>query len=107
MQDLSIFLQETFVFDFYLECLIKEFNGDKTKVPYTVEQLRISYNYVFLANILFVISTAVRLLNGIEENDAKKDVYFDYAELNIRQACEDAVELLDGEMRDVFEKYGL
>uniref|UniRef100_A0AC35GFV2 CHK kinase-like domain-containing protein n=1 Tax=Panagrolaimus sp. PS1159 TaxID=55785 RepID=A0AC35GFV2_9BILA len=38
---------ETFAFDFYLECLIKEFGGDSSKVPYNVEQLRKAYYYVF------------------------------------------------------------
>uniref|UniRef100_A0A914Y8I3 Uncharacterized protein n=1 Tax=Panagrolaimus superbus TaxID=310955 RepID=A0A914Y8I3_9BILA len=30
---------ENFIFDYYRECLIDEFDGDSSKLPYTVENL--------------------------------------------------------------------
>uniref|UniRef100_A0A914Z086 CHK kinase-like domain-containing protein n=1 Tax=Panagrolaimus superbus TaxID=310955 RepID=A0A914Z086_9BILA len=38
---------EVFAVDYYLECLTEEFDGDASKIPYTAEQLKMSYNYVF------------------------------------------------------------
>ena len=54
MEDLARFLShctngvvrrqaEAFIFDFYIECLTKEFDGDASKVPYTVKQLKDAY----------------------------------------------------------------
>uniref|UniRef100_A0AC34G7V7 CHK kinase-like domain-containing protein n=1 Tax=Panagrolaimus sp. ES5 TaxID=591445 RepID=A0AC34G7V7_9BILA len=100
---------ELFAIDYYLECLIKEFDGDASKVPYTAEQLKESYNYVFLYNILFVISAGVFFFNTVEEDESnkdKKDACFENAKLKIQLACKDAIRLLEGDMKHLLEKFG-
>ena len=46
---------EPFIFDYYLECLTKEFDGDSSKIPYTIEQLKKSYNLYFISQAFFTI----------------------------------------------------
>uniref|UniRef100_A0AC35EZJ7 CHK kinase-like domain-containing protein n=1 Tax=Panagrolaimus sp. PS1159 TaxID=55785 RepID=A0AC35EZJ7_9BILA len=99
---------ETFAIEYYYKCLVKEFKGDETKVPYTIEQLQKDYNYVFLTQAFFIPFLAVFMFNGIEckiKNQGIKDAFFDFITLKSIHAFEDADRLLTNEMKDVFEKY--
>ena len=100
---------EVFAVEYYHECLVNEFGGDVSKVPYTVSQLKRDYNNVFLTQAFIIPLLAVFMFNGIEGREASqviKDAYFDFAVLKALHAFEDADRLLQGEMKDVFEKYG-
>jgi hypothetical protein len=97
---------EIFAIDFYLECITKEFNGDSSKVPYTREELQISYNYVFMCHILFLISGGILLVSVEKDEEKFREACWDKIELKILMACEDAIKLLDGEMKDLFEMFG-
>uniref|UniRef100_A0A914PLZ4 CHK kinase-like domain-containing protein n=1 Tax=Panagrolaimus davidi TaxID=227884 RepID=A0A914PLZ4_9BILA len=97
---------EEFAIDFYLECLLKEFGGDASKVPYTREQLKMSYDYVFVCHIVFIISAAIFFFADVKEPERSiRDAYWDSSELKIFAACEDAIRLLENEMKDIFEKF--
>uniref|UniRef100_A0A914Z1D9 CHK kinase-like domain-containing protein n=1 Tax=Panagrolaimus superbus TaxID=310955 RepID=A0A914Z1D9_9BILA len=99
---------EVFAIQYYHECLVKEFDGDKSKVPYTIEQLKHSYNYVFLTQAFFIPFLAVFMFNGMEskiKSQSLKDAFFDFITLKSLHAYEDADRLLKNEMKQVFEKY--
>uniref|UniRef100_A0AC34GY37 CHK kinase-like domain-containing protein n=1 Tax=Panagrolaimus sp. ES5 TaxID=591445 RepID=A0AC34GY37_9BILA len=99
---------EDFAIEYYHECLVKEFEGDKSKVPYTIEQLKKSYNYIFLTQAFIIPFLAVFMYNGIEgkiQSQSLKNAFFDYITLKSLHAYEDADRLLQNEMKEVFEKY--
>uniref|UniRef100_A0A914R0J3 CHK kinase-like domain-containing protein n=1 Tax=Panagrolaimus davidi TaxID=227884 RepID=A0A914R0J3_9BILA len=101
---------ETFAFDFYRECLLKEFGGDSSKVPYNVEQLRKAYYYVFALQAFFTLQlmpvffTAVK--HKYESKDEQKAIY-DKGIQKALDAYNDLDRIYNEEMKDVFEKYGL
>uniref|UniRef100_A0AC34F9E7 CHK kinase-like domain-containing protein n=1 Tax=Panagrolaimus sp. ES5 TaxID=591445 RepID=A0AC34F9E7_9BILA len=97
---------EVFALDYYLECLIKEFNGDVSKVPYTAEQLKESYNYGFLTQIIGVVGGGIFMMETLKGvTQALSDAYFDEIVLKTLMVCEDGARLMKREMKDVFEKY--
>uniref|UniRef100_A0AC34G7X4 CHK kinase-like domain-containing protein n=1 Tax=Panagrolaimus sp. ES5 TaxID=591445 RepID=A0AC34G7X4_9BILA len=99
---------EIFAFDYYLECLIKEFDGDASKVPYTAEQLRKEYNFIFISQVYGLVGGTNFLLAAVNEsNQGIRDAYHDNAVLKALHAFEDTQRLLEGEMKDIFEKYGM
>uniref|UniRef100_A0AC34G7A6 Uncharacterized protein n=1 Tax=Panagrolaimus sp. ES5 TaxID=591445 RepID=A0AC34G7A6_9BILA len=57
---------ETFAIEYYYECLIEEFNGNISKVPYTIEQLKKAYNYAYLTRALYIIGVMEYFVPGIE-----------------------------------------
>uniref|UniRef100_A0A914YYG0 CHK kinase-like domain-containing protein n=1 Tax=Panagrolaimus superbus TaxID=310955 RepID=A0A914YYG0_9BILA len=98
---------EEMAFKFYHECLTKEFGGDTTKVPYTIEQLKTAYNYAFLTQCFFIIGLPDFFLSISKVTDERlKEAQFDYGVLKTLHAYQDADKLLQGEMKHVFEKYG-
>uniref|UniRef100_A0AC34FTL5 CHK kinase-like domain-containing protein n=1 Tax=Panagrolaimus sp. ES5 TaxID=591445 RepID=A0AC34FTL5_9BILA len=98
---------EEMAFEFYLECLTKEFGGDSKKVPYTIEQLKTAYNYAFLTQCFFIIGLPDFFLGMSKITDEKvKEAHFDFGVSKTLHAYQDADRLLQGEMKDVFEKYG-
>uniref|UniRef100_A0AC35G6N6 CHK kinase-like domain-containing protein n=1 Tax=Panagrolaimus sp. PS1159 TaxID=55785 RepID=A0AC35G6N6_9BILA len=98
---------EEIAFEFYFECLTKEFGGDSSKVSYTIEQLKKAYNYAFLTQCFFIIGIPDFFLGIVKFDDERlKDAYFDYGVQKTLHAYQDADKLLKGEMKHVFEKYG-
>uniref|UniRef100_A0A914Q5H7 CHK kinase-like domain-containing protein n=1 Tax=Panagrolaimus davidi TaxID=227884 RepID=A0A914Q5H7_9BILA len=100
---------ETFAIEFYFECLIKEF-GSKEKVPYTIEKLKKAYNYCFLTQAFYSMAIIQMLFLAIAdkaENESIKNAYYDFAILKALHLFEDVDRLLEGDMKDVFEKYGV
>uniref|UniRef100_A0AC35G0H0 Uncharacterized protein n=1 Tax=Panagrolaimus sp. PS1159 TaxID=55785 RepID=A0AC35G0H0_9BILA len=100
---------EIFAIEYYHECLTKEF-GAIEKVPYTLEQLHKAYNYCFLFQAFFSIGVIPMLFGAltaeINVNDGIKNSYYDFAIQKSLHLFEDADKLLQGEMKDIFEKYG-
>ena len=47
---------EAFAVQFYHDCLVAEFGGDASKVPFTVEQLQKAYNYAFIVQAYLSIA---------------------------------------------------
>uniref|UniRef100_A0AC35GCK9 Aminoglycoside phosphotransferase domain-containing protein n=1 Tax=Panagrolaimus sp. PS1159 TaxID=55785 RepID=A0AC35GCK9_9BILA len=92
MEDLARFLThctngvirrqaETFIFNYYLECLKKEFDGDVSKVPYTLQQLKTAYNFAFVIQTFFTISDMSFFLEAInEKNEGIKAAFADIGE---------------------------
>uniref|UniRef100_A0A914Q8L0 CHK kinase-like domain-containing protein n=1 Tax=Panagrolaimus davidi TaxID=227884 RepID=A0A914Q8L0_9BILA len=101
---------ENFAIEFYLECLTKEFNGDVSKVPYTVEGLKRAYNMAFLFQAFMTPGGIAFLFGAIDEKTYSKNVkdsLWDQSELKALHALQDADQLLQNELKDVYEKYGL
>uniref|UniRef100_A0AC34G767 Uncharacterized protein n=1 Tax=Panagrolaimus sp. ES5 TaxID=591445 RepID=A0AC34G767_9BILA len=101
---------EIFAIEFYHECLTKEFGGDSTKVPYTIEQLKKAYNFAFLTQAFYGIGITEIMYGANKDkidSESLKSAYYDFAVLKVLHLFEDADRLLEGEMKDMFEKYGL
>ena len=100
---------EAFAIDYYLECLTSEFGGDVSKVPYTKEQLQKAYNYAFLTQAFFILGIPdffISIMDASKVSQSLRDAFADFGVLKALHAYEDADRLLQGEMKDVFEKYG-
>uniref|UniRef100_A0AC35GEC7 Aminoglycoside phosphotransferase domain-containing protein n=1 Tax=Panagrolaimus sp. PS1159 TaxID=55785 RepID=A0AC35GEC7_9BILA len=116
MSDLSYFLTlyldgvvrrqtEEFAIQYYFDCLVKEF-GDTNLVPYTVEKLRIAYDYFFNTHGLHTLGISGFLFKGLNEpNQSVKDAYYDYGILKSLHAREDVDRLLQGKYKHIYEKY--
>uniref|UniRef100_A0AC34GHB5 CHK kinase-like domain-containing protein n=1 Tax=Panagrolaimus sp. ES5 TaxID=591445 RepID=A0AC34GHB5_9BILA len=89
MEDLARFLTnccdgsirrqaESFILEYYLECLEKEFGGDKTKVPYTLEQIKKAYNYSFIAQAFATVFMVQHMLPGVNASAKIKEAFYDF-----------------------------
>ena len=101
---------ENFAVDFYLECLTKEFDGDASKIPYTAEKLQKAYDYAFLFQATGLMGTAMFLQSIAEgkpdSNSRITGVCWDSAVQTCIHALEDVDRLLQGDMKDMYEKVG-
>ena len=101
---------ESFMIQFYFDCLVQEFGGKVELVPYTMEQLQKSYNYAFISEALYTIGVMQFFVPNLEANVTDENIrnaYFESGALKALHAFEDADRLLQGEMSDIFKKYGL
>jgi thiamine kinase-like enzyme len=101
---------EIWAIDFYLECLTKEFNGDITKVPYTATNLKHSYNLAFLIQAFMTMGGTAFGYGAIEERNIPQEVkesIWDEGQLKVLHVLQDADRLLQNELKDFYEKYGL
>uniref|UniRef100_A0A914Y560 Aminoglycoside phosphotransferase domain-containing protein n=1 Tax=Panagrolaimus superbus TaxID=310955 RepID=A0A914Y560_9BILA len=104
---------EAMAFSFYYECLTKEFendDGSTIKVPYTIEQLKKAYNFAFLTQAFFLLADLDFFFGPIsdqESNERIKNAYYDYGVLKALHAYQDIDYLLQGEMKEFFDKYGI
>lgn len=119
MSDLSCFLTlcadgvvrrqaEQFACQYYFDCLLKEFGGDSTKVPYTVEQLQTSYDYFFMSHGLHNLGLTAFMMDPLEKQEPSrslKNAYFDFAVLKTLHSWEDVDRLLQGKYKHIYEKY--
>uniref|UniRef100_A0A914YJ62 Aminoglycoside phosphotransferase domain-containing protein n=1 Tax=Panagrolaimus superbus TaxID=310955 RepID=A0A914YJ62_9BILA len=117
MEDLARFLTnccdgsvrreaETFIFEYYLECLESEFDGDKTKVPYTLEQLKTAYNHSFITQAFATIFMIQHMLTAVDTASPKiKEAYYDFGVLKSIHAFKDADQILQGEFKEFYQKY--
>uniref|UniRef100_A0AC35F243 Uncharacterized protein n=1 Tax=Panagrolaimus sp. PS1159 TaxID=55785 RepID=A0AC35F243_9BILA len=81
----------------------------KEKVPYTIEKLKKAYNYCFLTQAFYSVGMTELMFTANEDkiqSESLKNAYYDFAVLKTIHLLEDAGRLLEGEMKDVFEKYG-
>uniref|UniRef100_A0A914Q6L7 CHK kinase-like domain-containing protein n=1 Tax=Panagrolaimus davidi TaxID=227884 RepID=A0A914Q6L7_9BILA len=101
---------EGYAIQFYLECLTKEFGGDASKVPYTAEGLQRAYNMAFIMQA-FMTPAGMAFMYEIFDDkiypESVKDCLWDEGELKALHALEDADRLLQNELKDVFQKYGI
>uniref|UniRef100_A0AC35FV69 CHK kinase-like domain-containing protein n=1 Tax=Panagrolaimus sp. PS1159 TaxID=55785 RepID=A0AC35FV69_9BILA len=115
MEDLARFLThccdgvirrqaEAFIFEYYFECLKEEF-GDATKVPYTLKQLKTAYYYSFLSQAFFTVLMVGNLINAENVSDEIKEAFFDFGVLKALHNLEDVDRILQGELKEFFEKY--
>uniref|UniRef100_A0A914Q516 CHK kinase-like domain-containing protein n=1 Tax=Panagrolaimus davidi TaxID=227884 RepID=A0A914Q516_9BILA len=99
---------ESFAIKLYYQCLIEEF-GDISKVPYTLEKLQQAYKYAFLAQALYSLGTMDFFVPSMEEKikdeKMRKDL-FDSGMLKSLHVFEDSDKLLEGELNDLFIKFG-
>uniref|UniRef100_A0AC34G2E6 CHK kinase-like domain-containing protein n=1 Tax=Panagrolaimus sp. ES5 TaxID=591445 RepID=A0AC34G2E6_9BILA len=101
---------EAMALKYYYECLVKEFGNDPTKVPYTIEQLKKAYNFAFLTQAFFILADLDFFFGPISDrelNEGIKNAYYDYGVLKALHAYQDADRLLQGEMKEFFDKYGI
>uniref|UniRef100_A0AC35F746 CHK kinase-like domain-containing protein n=1 Tax=Panagrolaimus sp. PS1159 TaxID=55785 RepID=A0AC35F746_9BILA len=116
MEDLARFLvqccdgilrrkAETFIFEYYLECLEKEFGDDKTKVPYTLEQLKKAYKYSFIAQAFFIPSYEIALNAKSDDASEIKEANHEFGVSKAFDALQDVDQILQGELKTFFEKY--
>ena len=98
---------EGFIFDFYHDLLEKEMKEAGKPCPYTVEQLKESYNYMFLTQVYLLIMFT-KMCAEYFKNDAPelREAKTDTMVLRCRHALEDMDKLFTGSMKHVFEKYG-
>uniref|UniRef100_A0A914YCP2 CHK kinase-like domain-containing protein n=1 Tax=Panagrolaimus superbus TaxID=310955 RepID=A0A914YCP2_9BILA len=101
---------ETFAIEYYFKCLVKEFGGDASKVPYTIEQLKKAYNYAYLTRALYIIGVMEYFVPGIEAHitdESIKAAFYESGALRSLHALQDADKLLQGELNDLFVKFSL
>uniref|UniRef100_A0A914PJG6 Aminoglycoside phosphotransferase domain-containing protein n=1 Tax=Panagrolaimus davidi TaxID=227884 RepID=A0A914PJG6_9BILA len=102
---------EAMAIEFYYECLKKEFGGDALKIPYSTEQLQKAYNFAFLTQAFFLLADLDFFFGPIKDrkelNDGIKMAFYDYGVLKALHAYQDADKLLQGEMKEFFDKYGI
>uniref|UniRef100_A0A914QP37 CHK kinase-like domain-containing protein n=1 Tax=Panagrolaimus davidi TaxID=227884 RepID=A0A914QP37_9BILA len=103
---------EYIIFDFYMEKITVEWkkNNNKEEMPFTKEKIKKAYNYAFILHafsIIGIIACAPAFHNSYPENPAIREAELDLSFLSALHACQDADKLLQGEMKDVFEKYNL
>uniref|UniRef100_A0AC35F5A8 CHK kinase-like domain-containing protein n=1 Tax=Panagrolaimus sp. PS1159 TaxID=55785 RepID=A0AC35F5A8_9BILA len=117
MTDLSRFLthlpnavvrrqSEVFAFDFYYQCLTKEFEGDLSKVPFTVEQLRKGYYYGFTIQTFFTVPMVMFFFAAIKDKIKCENVqkaFFDNGIQKALDAYKDLDRIYNGEMKDVLK----
>uniref|UniRef100_A0A914XWW1 Uncharacterized protein n=1 Tax=Panagrolaimus superbus TaxID=310955 RepID=A0A914XWW1_9BILA len=120
MEDLARFLTlcadgvvrrqaEQFAIQYYFDCLVKEYGGEKDKVPYTIEKLQKAYNFAFLTQGLFglgIVPFFMGAIEGRESSKSLKNAYRDYGTLKALHMLEDIDRLMTGDMKDIFEKFG-
>jgi len=98
---------EGFIFDFYHDLLEKEMKEVGRSSPYTVDQIKKAYNYMFLTQA-YALTILPHSLRKIFKDDSPEllQARIDTAILKCKHALEDMDRLLTGELKDVFEKYG-
>ncbi|KAE9550659.1 hypothetical protein FO519_006135 [Halicephalobus sp. NKZ332] len=98
---------ETFIIEFYYDLLKKEMEEAGKSCPYTVEQLKKAYNYIFLCQCYGVtLLTAFYHRCIEEENHRIKKAKVDNLIIRCKHALEDMDKHLTGSMKHVFEKFG-
>ncbi|KAE9547589.1 hypothetical protein FO519_009199 [Halicephalobus sp. NKZ332] len=98
---------EEFIFDFYLDELEKEMQKVGKSCPYTIDQVKKSYNYICLTlsyGMVFFPLVLSTMLNACSPGLRKARV--DAAILRCRHTLEDTDRLLSGEMKHIYEKFG-
>ena len=98
---------EDFIFDFYHDALEKEMNKIGKSCPFTVDQIRKAYNYMYLTQSYSLVMM-FRLINEVfaEESPRVKEAITDDIILRCKHSLEDMDKLLTGEMKDLYEKFG-
>ncbi|KAE9549641.1 hypothetical protein FO519_007148 [Halicephalobus sp. NKZ332] len=98
---------EEFIIDFYHDLLEKEMKEVGKPCPYTVDQLKEAYNYMFLTQVYGLVVFA-KMSKDLFKSDtlrlreAKMDTMF----LRCRHALEDLDRILSGSLKHVFERFG-
>ena len=97
---------EEFIFDFYHGQLEREMKEAGKSCPYTVDQIRKAYSYMYLSQC-YRLMLLPNLLKEVfkEESPRVKQAKTDIAILRCRHGLEDMDMLLSGEMKDVYEKF--
>jgi len=98
---------EEFIFDFYLDELEKEMKKVGKTCPYTVDQVKTAYDYIYLTQAYGMI-----ILPGILNKMYRKDspglrkAKVDAMILRCKHTFEDIEKLFSGELKHVYEKFG-
>ncbi|KAE9546623.1 hypothetical protein FO519_010165, partial [Halicephalobus sp. NKZ332] len=98
---------EEFICEFYLDELEKEMKKVGKSCPYTIDQIKKSYNYMYLTQAYgMIIFPAFLKSIFTEDSPGLGNARVDAAILRCRHAFEDIDRLLNGEMKHVYEKFG-
>uniref|UniRef100_A0A914PQ42 CHK kinase-like domain-containing protein n=1 Tax=Panagrolaimus davidi TaxID=227884 RepID=A0A914PQ42_9BILA len=98
---------ETFIIDFYLKCLTTEFNGEQQIPPYTREQLKKSYQLCFLSQAFQTLGMTTFMSANSQIKDLRiLKANFDFGVLKALHAWEDCLWILEGDLKDIFKKFG-
>uniref|UniRef100_A0AC34GJN6 Uncharacterized protein n=1 Tax=Panagrolaimus sp. ES5 TaxID=591445 RepID=A0AC34GJN6_9BILA len=101
---------ETFIFDFYRDCLIKEFGGDSSKVPYTAENLKQAYYFSFALQAFITLQLVPIFFAAVKhkyESESEQAAVYESGIQKALDAYQDLDKLSNGDLKNVFEKYGL
>ena len=98
---------EEFVFEFYHDLLEKEMKKVGKSCPYTIDQLKKAYNYMYLTQC-YILVAMPKFMNGVFKDQCPrvKQTKIDASILRCKHALEDMDRLLSGEMKNLYEKYG-
>ena len=98
---------EEFIFDFYHDELEKEMKEAGKSCPFTVDQIKKAYDYLYLGRCYGLIAMA-KFINEIFKGQSAsiRAAKMDASILRCKHALEDMDKLLTGEMKDLYEKYG-
>ena len=98
---------EEFIFDFYHDELEKEMKEAGKSCPYTVDQIRKAYNYMYLSQCYGSVIMP-KFMTEIFGHECPRviEAKIDEAITICKHALEDMDRLLSGEMKDLYEKFG-
>ena len=98
---------EEFIFDLYHDQLEKEMKELGKSCPYTIDQLKKAYKYMYLTQAYGLISLPSFMKDIFKEDrPGFRQAKIDRVLLKTKHALEDMDKLLTGEMKDLYEKYG-
>uniref|UniRef100_A0AC34PXG3 CHK kinase-like domain-containing protein n=1 Tax=Panagrolaimus sp. JU765 TaxID=591449 RepID=A0AC34PXG3_9BILA len=97
---------ESFIFDEYLELLIKEMKSINRECPYTLEQIKSTYNHMFICQGFLGIMSIIWLVTMKMTEGKIEKAISDQALLQCKHILEDIDEFLTDKMKHLFEKYG-
>ena len=95
---------ETFVVEYYLECLTSNLGADK--VPYTHEQLERSYQLCFLTQAFQTLGNTIFMTANSRVKDRRLlQAHFDAGVLKALHAWQDCLWLLEGDLKDIYARF--
>uniref|UniRef100_A0AC34RJE7 CHK kinase-like domain-containing protein n=1 Tax=Panagrolaimus sp. JU765 TaxID=591449 RepID=A0AC34RJE7_9BILA len=99
---------EEFFFDFYIEQLTEEMKKDGKDCPYSVEKVKRAYELIFIIKVFTLLAGIVFIMDQEtkDESERIRRAKLDYINLRFRHALEDADQLLNSDLKQLFEKFG-
>ena len=89
---------ELYIFDFYVDQLNKYLAPEGRKAPYTAEQVKKAYQYMYIAHFVHIIMMAAAIFKSREIKPGEErieEARIDKCALRVQHAFEDALQLLE------------